>query len=239
MDRSSSILGVVPARGGSKGVPRKNICLVRGKPLIVYTLEAASLARCLTRLVVSTEDEEIAQVARLLGVEVLPRPYALAADDTPAIAPVLHAIDAFPEFDYVVLLQPTSPLRSADDIDMAIDTCLRLKAPACVSVCEARCSPHWMYWINDDGQMRPVLEQNAETYARRQDLSPAYALNGAVYVARTDWLRETRNFLTPETVPFVMDQDRSLDIDTEGDIRMCECLLERIGPETSASALML
>ena len=140
------------------------------------------------------------------------------------IEPVLHAMDAFPDFEYVVLLQPTSPLRTAIDIDGAIETCLRLGAPSCVSVCEAIQHPYWMYWITGDGHLAPVIE-NAAGRAGRQ-LPLAYALNGAVYVARTDWLRGTRTFLAQETVPFVMDQGRSLDIDTEEDFRTCERLMD-------------
>ena len=191
------------------------------------------MSRTLTRVVVSTEDEEIAQVARLHGTEVLARPPALALDETPGIDPVLHAIDAFSEFDYVVLLQPTSPLRIADDIDGAVETCLRLDAPACVSVCKASVSPYWMFWINGDGRLRPVLERG-KAHATRQELPAAYALNGAVYVARTAWLRTSRSFLSRETVPFVMDQRRSLDVDTEDDIRRCERLIELGGNDTLA-----
>ena len=134
MEPTPAILGVACARGGSKGVPRKNIRPIRGKPLIVYTLEAALKTRRLSRLVVSTDDEEIASVSARNGVEVVARPAALASDKTPAIEPVLHAMDVFPEFEYVVLLQPTSPLRTAADIDGAIETCLRLGSPSCVSV---------------------------------------------------------------------------------------------------------
>ncbi len=192
---------------------------------MVYTLEAASMALKLTRVVVSTEDEEIERVARLHGTQVLTRPPALARDETPGIEPVLHAIDAFPGFDYVVLLQPTSPLRQAADIDGAIETCLRLDAPACVSVCKSSEHPYWIYWINGGGRLRPVLKHR-EACATRQELPAAYALNGAVYVARIDWLRTSHSFLTSETVPFFMEKCRSLDIDTEEDIRICEYLLE-------------
>lgn len=214
-----TILAVIPARGGSKGVPRKNIRVVGGKALLAYTVEAASAASSITTVVVSTEDDEIAGVARVAGAEVLKRPPELAADDTPGVAPVLHALEQMPGYDYVVLLQPTSPLRTAGDIDKAVETCLVARAPACVSVSEAEKSPYWMFWVSA-GKMQPVLGSDQNTYTRRQDLPPAYALNGAIYVAASAWLLESNSFLTPETVAYVMPAERSLDIDTESDLEL-------------------
>ncbi|EAR23504.1 acylneuraminate cytidylyltransferase family protein [Nitrococcus mobilis] len=221
------ILGIIPARGGSKGVPRKNVRCVAGKPLIGYTIEAAQGASRLSRVVVSTEDAEISAVARACGVEVLPRPVDLAADDTPGIAPVLHAMEQMSEYDYVVLLQPTSPLRTALDIDAAIETCMSAQAPACVSVSEAAQSPYWMFRIEAGGKMQPLLSASADEYSRRQNVPPAYALNGAVYVAVTDWLRERQTFLTSETVAYTMPQERSLDIDSEWDFLIFGLVLEK------------
>ena len=215
-------LGVIPARGGSKRVPDKNIRDVAGRPLILYTIAAAQSSRLLTHVIVSTDDPRVGEIAGAHGVEVLDRPAELARDDTPGVLPVLHAIENYPGFDYVVLLQPTSPLRMADDIDGALSECLRTGAPACVSVCEAIQHPYWMYRLAADGCLRPLFSDRTSAPARRQDLPPVYALNGAVYVARCDWLLRARAFVNEETRAYVMPPERSHDIDTEADVLLAE-----------------
>lgn len=220
-------LGVIPARGGSKGVPGKNIRVVAGRPLIAYTIDAARGSKLLTHVIVSTEDRRISEVARAHGVEVLDRPVELAADDTPGVLPVLHALERYPGYDYVVLLQPTSPLRSTDDIDGALRECIQARAPACVSVCESAEQPYWMYHLDAQRRMRSVLSDPARTGVRRQDLPPVYILNGAVYVARCDWLAVARAFVSAETRAYVMPAERSHDIDTDTDLLAAEQVLER------------
>jgi len=208
----ASVLGVITARGGSKGLPRKNVLPLAGKPMIAWTVEAGLASACIDRLVLSTDDEEIAEAARTAGCEVpFMRPDELAADDTPGIAPVIHAIDAVPGFDYVVLLQPTSPLRTAADIDACVDLCASSGAPSCVSVVEARENPYWMYTLSEDASLDPLIA--SELVLRRQELPPAYSLNGAVYVARCEWLRRRRHFVDEGTVGHVMPPERSFEID--------------------------
>lgn len=218
------VLGLIPARGGSKGVPRKNIRVVGGEPLIAYTIRAARASARLSAVVVSTDDAEIAAVAREHGAQVLERPAELAGDESPGVAPVLHALDVMPGYDYLVLLQPTSPLRVADDIDACVERCLA-GAPACVSVCEAEQSPYWMYRLSEIGALHPLMTLPDGLIPRRQDLPPVYALNGAVYVAKTDWLRTHETFLSEGVVGYVMPQERSLDIDTELDLRIFAAIL--------------
>lgn len=211
------LLAIVPARGGSKGVPRKNLREAGGLPLIAWTLRAALASQHIDRTVVSTDDPEIATVARLHGAEVpFMRSAELADDRAPTIDVVLDALQRLPGHDWVLLLQPTSPLRTTADIDGAIAQCIRLGAPSCVSVCPAQESPYWMYSTTEGGQLRPLLPQSAHT--RRQDLPPAYSLNGAIYLARTDWLVHERAFVRPSTIAYVMPVERSLDIDTEADL---------------------
>jgi len=222
---SPTVLALIPARGGSKGLPGKNIRPLHGKPLIGWSIEAARASRHVTRVVVSSDDEAILAVARAGGAETpFVRPKSLAQDDTPGIDVVLHALDILPGFDWVVLLQPTSPLRTAGDIDAAIERCFEADAPACVSVCETGASPWWMFSLDAGGRMRSFLPSEQRP-ARRQDLPALYALNGALYVARVDWLRQTRSFLTEETLAHVMPPERSVDIDTLFDFRLAECLL--------------
>lgn len=226
MPLEQRILGLIPARGGSKEVPRKNIRHVAGKPLLAYTCQAALTAKTLTRVVVSTEDAEIASVAQHYGVDVLARPLALASDEAPGIAPVLHALEALPGYDYVVLLQPTSPLRLASDIDQAVSLCLKTPAPACVSLVEANENPHWMFWLEANQRLRPVLTEWGNMHARRQDLPTVFVPNGAVYVAQSAWLLNTKSFYSPETLAYVMPRERSLDIDTEADLQTLEFILK-------------
>ncbi len=216
------VLAVIPARGGSKGVPRKNIRVVAGRPLIAWTIEEARKSKYIDRLVVSSDDAEIIEVARSWGCEApFVRPAELSQDESPGIDPVLHALDMLPGYDWLVLLQTTSPLRTAADIDGCIARCVEAGANACVTVAPAEQSPYWMYTLGAGGRMQALLPARAEV-ARRQDLPPAYLLNGAVYVARCEWLRRHGTFVNEETVGFVMPQERSLDIDTERDLQILD-----------------
>ena len=222
------VLAIVPARGGSRGMPGKNLLEVAGKPLLSWTFDAARACARLSRTVLSSDSEEICAAAHTIGLEVpFLRPAELARDDTPGIEPVLHALDVLEEdYDYVVLLQPTSPLRIAADIDAALDQCLEGGAPACVSVSEVEPSPYWSFVLGDQGRLEPLIE-SSRLFTRRQDLPAAYGLNGAVYVAEVEWLRRERSFVTSETVASVMPRDRAVDLDDELDLVLIEALLGR------------
>ena len=227
MISGKSILAIIPARGGSKGLPRKNIREVGGKPLIAWTIEEAKKSKYIDRLILSSEDEEIIKIAKTWDCEVpFVRPIELAQDDTPGIEPVLHAIKAIPEkYDYVVLLQPTSPLRKVEDIDGCIELCIQNNAPACVSVTEPDKNPYWMFTIDKKGQLNPFVVA-ARLITRRQDLPKVYALNGAVCVAKRDWLEKNKNFISEETMAYMMDEERSLDIDSESNLNYCDFILK-------------
>jgi len=221
------ILGIIPARGGSKGVPLKNIREVGGKPLIAWTIEEARQSRHIDRLVVSSDDDEILAVAAQYGCETLKRPAELARDDTPAYDVVAHAAQHDPSCTHIVLLQPTSPLRTREDIDRCIELCLERDAPACVSVCEAETPPYWMYTIDGNGCLAPLFGREAAAYTRRQLMPEVFALNGAVYVARTDWYLRNKTFVADETVPYIMPHERSLDIDTPFQLEFADYWLGR------------
>lgn len=222
-----SLLAVIPARGGSKGIPRKNIKPLAGKPLIAWTIEAAKQANCIDRIIVSTEDDEIASVARAFGADVpFMRPAELAADDTPGIAPVLHAMEQLPRYDWLLLLQPTSPLRAAADIDGIWAFCQTRGAPSAVSVCSVSKHPYWMYQRDTSDRLQPLIADRPDV-TRRQDLPQAYALNGALYLARTAWLQERCGFVGPETLGYMMPEERSVDLDTPYDWRWVEYLIEQ------------
>jgi len=214
-----SVLGLIAARGGSKGVPGKNIFVVNGRPLIQWSIDAARASRYIDRLVLSSDDPEIMEVARGAGCEVpFSRDAALASDDANAIDVVADALVRLPGYDLVVLLQPTSPLRIAADIDGAIELLVSSGASACVTLREAEEHPYWMFRLGDGGRLVRFAEPAGGMPLRRQDLPPAWSLNGAVYVAGCDWFLKNRTFLSPATVGYPMPADRSLDIDTFEDI---------------------
>lgn len=227
MFKGKKILAIIPARGGSKGVPRKNIKMLAGKPLIAWTIEEAKQSRFIDRCIISTEDEEIKKVAEIWGGE-LPfmRPAELAQDDTPGIEPVLHAITMIPGYDFVVLLQATSPLRTMEDIDGAIACCLENDCESCVSMTEAENSPYWMYRMDEKDRLKPVLEIEAGKSYQRQVLPKVYRLNGAVYVASVDFLQRQHDFIGDDTIGYIMPSERSYDIDSLADFEMVELLMK-------------
>ena len=226
MIAGKTLLAIIPARGGSKGVPRKNIRLLAGKPLIAWTIDEAKKSKYIDRLILSSEDEEIINVARKYGCEVpFRRPTELAQDDTSGIEPVIHALNTLKEnYDYVVLLQPTSPLRTVKDIDGCIEKCLRSGAPSCVSVCEAEHSPYWMYTLDKDEKMNRLIEVE-NIYVCRQDLPKVYSLNGAIYVSRSEYIVTEKAFITDGTTGYEMSRGRSLDIDNVYDLKLAELIL--------------
>jgi len=212
---SPRITAIIPARGGSKGVKRKNIRETGGKPLLVWTIEAAKAAASLDNFYVSTEDEEIAALARTHGVQVLERPENLASDAAQCHDVVLDALDRLdPAPDIVVLLQPTSPLRTGADIDACVQALVdRPAAMSATTVCEVDHHPAKCLEIMD-GMMKPYTNW-ADAEARRQDLPPVYRQNGAVYAVRTHYFREKGRFLLPPVAVHVMDAADSIDIDDE------------------------
>lgn len=220
-----SMLALIPARAGSKGIPRKNTVDLHGKPLIAWTIEAAKGASGVDRVVVTTDDPEIAAISRSWGAEVpFLRPAELSGDDTPGIEPVIHAISLLPNYDWILLLQPTSPLRTAQDIEAIVELAEDRNAPSAVSVCEASSHPYWAYFVDTSDHLTPLV--SVPLPARRQDLPCAYTLNGALYLAKRDWLLENRTFVTAETVGYVMPLQRSVDIDTPLDWKWAEFLME-------------
>lgn len=226
MYKEKTILALIPARGGSKGVPRKHIRELGGKPMIAWTIAAAKGSAYIDRLVLSSEDEEIIAVAKNHGCEVpFVRPAELADDKTPGIDPVIHALETLPEkYDYLVLLQPTSPFRSTEDIDLAIAKCIETGAKSCVSVSESGKHPAWMYTLDAAAVLTPVLGADS-TGARRQDLGAVFTLNGAIYVAKVaDLVKERKFIFDHATVAHPMPPERSLDVDTEFDFRICQLL---------------
>lgn len=211
------VLLVIPARGGSKGLPGKNLRRVEGRPLLAWTIDAAKGSQYADRTILSSDDDAIMQVGKDLGCDVpFRRPAELATDIASTIDVVLHALDALPGFDIVGVLQPTSPLRTSADIDAACAQLVTSCAPACVSVSPVEQTPYWMYRMDGRNVLVPIVEPPAGV-TRRQDLPEVFTLNGAVYVADVRWLRDKRTFVSTDTVGSVMPLERSIDIDTAED----------------------
>jgi CMP-N-acetylneuraminic acid synthetase len=231
MYKDHKILAIISARGGSKGLPGKNIRPLAGKPLIAWTIEAARESKHIDRVVVSTDDSEIAEVAREWGAEVpFIRPAELAADDTPGIQPVIHAIKHLEEKEgyrpnITVLLQPTSPLRPAKDIDTVLGRIVDENIYIMISVVEVKKHPYWTMQL-ENGRLRPFIEAGLE-FTSRQELPALYLPNGAIYTARTMHLLEKESFITEDTYAHIMDWESSIDIDDEYDFIVAECLLRR------------
>lgn len=228
------VLGVIPARGGSKGVPGKNIRILGTKPLIAHAIEAARHSRLLTDYVVSTDDDAIAAVAEEWGCEVLRRPARLAADETPMAPVIAHALkereaDQDIRFGALAIIQPTAPLRVAEDIDGAIQALFdQDDADTAVSVYQVEDHhPARMYTRDVSGLLRPVIDEPESCL--RQQLPPVYHRNGAVYALRRTLLADQGKVIGESLVPYVMPAERSVNIDTEIDFTFAELLVEREG----------
>lgn len=220
------ILAIIPARGGSKGLPGKNIAPLAGRPLLAWTCAAAGESHHLTRTILSTDDPAIAAAAIPPCEVPFLRPADLATDSATVTDVILQALDQPGiKADFIVLLQPTSPLRTGQDIDACIELCIKYNVPSCVSVTETK-PIEWCLRIGPDNQLEPVAGF-AEYGRRRQDNPPVVLPNGAVYVARVPWFRETRTFFAPGCVGYIMPPERSIDIDVQADLIFAEALLSK------------
>lgn len=227
------ILGLIPARGGSKGVRHKNRRLVAGRPLIQYTIDAALASTALTQVAVTTDDPEVANIARRAGVLVVDRPADIAGDTSPVIDAVRHADAALkarglPAAQGIVLLQPTAPLRTGADIDAAVALFLdgRLNPVCSVSRCEDN-HPARMYTVDGAGHLASLMPDLASM--RRQDLPAVYHRNGALYIFGQRELA-LGTIICPAMTPYVMDQQQSLNVDTEFDLVVLQAVLtQRLG----------
>lgn len=227
---NDGVVGIIPARGGSKGISDKNIASVAGLPLIAWTIAEARAARSLSRIIVTTDSQKIAEIARQYGAETpFLRPAELARDDTPGIAPILHAVRWLDEHEgrcpaYAMILQPTSPLRTSEDIESSIQLARQHSADGVVSVSPATKHPYWMKRVLDDGRMVNFLLLEG-SYSSRQCLPPAYSPNGAIYLVRREVLLEQETLFSERTYAHIMPEDRSLDVDTPWDLYVADLIL--------------
>ena len=227
---TSKVLALIPARGGSKGVPGKNILPIGGKPLIQWTIDAAKASRYIDRLILSSDDASIMEVAIAGGCEVpFRRDASLAGDSVSSVDVLVDALDRVQGYDIVVLLQPTSPLRSTADIDGVLERLSSKNVLACVSVSPAKEHPYWTFYTNKQGFLVNFIHPLANLPTRRQDLPSAWCLNGAVYAARIESFLKFRSFLTAQTVCYPMPIERSLDIDTPADVEHLISVIQHAG----------
>ena len=228
MYRDKKILAIIPARGGSKGIPHKNIISLCGKPLISYTIAAALASQYIDYTMVSTDDKDIANISLKCGANIpFLRPAELASDHSKTIDAVIHAIDGLSnmkmKFDTMILLQPTQPLRTTDDIDNAIDTFMESGRIPLASVSLVDNHPILTRTI-EDGKLKRLLDISST--CRRQDMSPYYRINGCIYINDVKSIDEFTSF-NDNPVPYIMDKSHSVDIDEFIDLVIAEYYLKR------------
>jgi CMP-N-acetylneuraminic acid synthetase len=229
------VLGIITARGGSKGIPDKNITPLAGRPVLAYTAEAARAAARLSRVILSTDSERIALVGRDCGLDVpFLRPSQLARDDTPTVPVLQHAVRFVEErgerYDAVCLLQPTNPLRRASDIDGCIELFERSGADSVVTVLPVphEYNPHWVFVPSAEGTLRLATGER-EPIPRRQELPPAFHREGSVYVCRRSVLMEKNSLYGDCLLGYSVDAGRAVNIDTPADLARAAAALARGG----------
>jgi CMP-N,N'-diacetyllegionaminic acid synthase len=222
---NKTFLAIIPARGGSKRLPRKNLLDLGGKPLIAWSIESALKSKYISKVIVSSDDEEILQISLNFGANIIKRPDELASDTATTFDTIEHTIKSLEKYDYVVLLQPTSPLRSEKHIDEAIELLEEKDADAIISVCEVEHSPLWCNTLDENLNMSNFLCDEVLN-KRSQDLEKYYRLNGAIYICKTDKLLENKGFFIKENIfAYVMRRGYSIDIDEEIDFKIAEILI--------------
>jgi CMP-N-acetylneuraminic acid synthetase len=228
MINNQKVLAIIPARAGSKRVKNKNIRDLGGKPLITWTIEAAKNSKYIDHIFVSTDSKEIQQIAENNSVSSTPLRSTDLSSDTAKTTSVVSdlLVNYFSEYDYVMLLQPTSPLRTTEDIDNSLSQLIDTGVKSIVSVCETEVHPTWVTELDSNVNLDNLIEQLNSS--RSQDLNKNYQLNGAIYISfRELFLKENSFYIKGETFAFIMDRKNSIDIDTEEDFKFAESFILR------------
>lgn len=223
------VIALIPARGGSKGIPRKNLVLVHGRPLIDYTLRAALDSTKVDHVWLSSDDASVLSIGSSLGARPLERPPEYATDEASSIDVVRHFLTALPESlritdPIIIYLQPTSPLRRADHIDEALSLLGERQASTLVSVVELRKSPYKAFGLDRRGRLQSLFDERLSN-ARRQDLPPTYLPNGAIYIFSAEDFENRGGFPSNGSVPFIMTEEDSVDLDSPEDLLRIERIL--------------
>lgn len=225
------MIAIIPARGGSKGLPGKNIMMLNGKPLISYTIEAAIKSRNISEVIVSTDDLKIAEISKKYGASVpFIRPDYLSGDDASSIDVYLHAIEYLikernKSIDKFSVLLPTAPLRNEKHIDEAIMIFEREQAFSLISVCEAEIPPSWYYRVDENRRLFNAGFDQSNALSNRQENCKYYVPNGAIYILDYNGLKKTRTYYSNNTIPYIMKREDSIDIDNLIDFKFAEFLI--------------
>lgn len=226
MLKDKSFLAIIPARGGSKRLPNKNIIDLCGKPLIAWTIEAGLKSKYIDELIVSSDSDEILSIAESLGAEIIKRPDELATDAASSFDAAKHVIDSTKKYDYVVLLQPTSPLREAYHIDESIEMLLEKNADAVVSLCEMEHNPLWSNTLDESMSLQNFMRDDIKN-KRSQDLPTYYRVNGAIYICNTAELLKQQTFMLNNNIfGYAMNKNASVDIDEKLDLLIAKAIME-------------
>jgi len=221
-----TFLAIIPARGGSKRLPRKNVLRLNGKPLVSWSIEAGLKSKYIDKVIVTSDDDEILDLAKEFSADIIRRPSDLSTDISTTFDAIEHTINNLERYDYIVLLQPTSPLRKSKHIDEAIELLISKKADAIVSACKMEHSPLWSNTLPKDDSMQGFLREEVLN-KRSQDLEQYYRLNGAIYICKTDKLLEQKSFFLKDNIyAYLMDRKSSIDIDEEIDFKIAKILMD-------------
>lgn len=229
MIEDKKVLAIIPARGGSKGIPKKNIKPICGKPMITYTIEAAKECSYIDKVIVSTDNEEIADVSMHAGA-IVPflRPDELATDEAKTIDVVMHAIEFYERkderYDIIILLQPTSPLRTGEDITKAVEYFMRKEQKSLLSVSEVSDHPILIRQFNDNNELDKMIDEDSTV--RRQDMKKYYRVNGAIYINSMSELNPKTSF-NDNLMGYVLKKEHGLDVDEPEDIVLAEYYLSQ------------
>jgi CMP-N,N'-diacetyllegionaminic acid synthase len=221
-----TFLAIIPAREGSKRLPQKNILNLCGKPLIAYSIEAGLKSKYINKVIVSSDSNEILNISKNYGAFTIKRPHIFAKDTSSTYQAVKHTIDNIESYNYIILLQPTSPLRTFKDIDKSIELLIKKNADAIISTCLVDHPIQWTTTLNTNLNLDSFIQSlNSK---RSQEQEKHYRLNGAIYIARTDLLlKEKTFFLKNNTYTYIMPKETSIDIDDETDFLLAQVLLNR------------
>ena len=221
-----SLLAIIPARGGSKGIPRKNIKDFCGKPLIAWTIQEALESKYVDRVIVSTDDKEIKNISLKFGAEVpFLRPKELSRDNSQGIDVMLHAINIFSNFERIVYLQPTSPFRTVIDIDSAYEFALDKDADSLVPIVKSDKNVHWFLSRDSDSKVKRIM--NSGFSSNRQNLPDAFLLCGSIFLYKTEWLSSNRKLMSKNSYGFEIPSERAYEIDTTQDWDFAEYLMSK------------
>jgi len=227
MYNGKTFLAIIPARGGSKRLPNKNILLLSGKPMLLWTVESAMQSKYLDEIILSTDSDDIIKVVENYKIKTIKRPIELASDTAKTVDVVKHIIENIDKkYDFIVLLQPTSPLRTSNHIDEAIEQLIKLNADAIISVTEVDHSPLWCNILPESLSMENFISEDIK-HKRSQDFPKFYRLNGAIYICKTKKLIEENTFFLKKNIyAYIMDKKSSIDIDEELDFKLAEIILK-------------